>query len=118
MHREAAGELRRARDAKPDAGTLYLAELFLGREEEAPGRHDEARRHYERAAELYPNAQSPRLALSRVARQAGDRAAAQRSLQSIASVADGDASDPWWDFYQPHKDDADILMRRMRQIGR
>ena len=118
MHQEAAAELRTARDAKPEAGTLYLAELFLGREEESLGRRAEARRHYERAAELYPNAQSPQLALSRLARQTGDHAAAQRSLQSLASVADSDASDPWWGFYQPHKGDADILMQRMRQIGR
>ncbi len=92
--------------AKPDRRRLYLAELFLGREEEALGRRDEARRHYERAAELYPNAQSPRLALSRLARQTGDRASAQRALQTLASVSDVDRADPWWLFYEPHKDDA------------
>ena len=117
-HKEAAAELRAAIDAKPDRRCLYFAELFLGREEEALGRSAEARRRYEQASDLYPSAQSPRLALSQLARQTGDRASAQRSLQSLAAVADIDASDPWWDFYQPHKDDADTLMDRMRQIGR
>jgi tetratricopeptide (TPR) repeat protein len=118
-HAGAAAELRRAIDAKPDRRRLYLALLFLGREEEALGRSADARRRYEQAADLYPNAQSPRLALSRIARQTGDRTAAQRSLQTLASaVGHDDATDPWWGFYQPHKDDADMLIERMRQIGR
>ena len=117
-HKEAAVELRTALDAKSDAERLYLAELFLGRVEEALGRRDEARSRYERAAALYPNAQSPRLALSQLARQTGDDAAAQRSLQSLASRVDIDVSDPWWGFYTPHNDDADVLIARMRQIGR
>ena len=73
-HKEAAVELRRAIEAKPDRRRLYLAELFLGRAEQALGRHAEARRLYEHAADLYPSAQSPRLALSQLARQTGDRA--------------------------------------------
>jgi tetratricopeptide (TPR) repeat protein len=117
-HAEAAAELRKAIEANPDRQRLYLATLILGREEEALGRRDEARRRYDQAADLYPRAQSPRLALGRLARQTGDRAAAQRSLQSLVAVADIDASDPWWGFYQTHIDDADILVQRMRQIGR
>jgi tetratricopeptide (TPR) repeat protein len=117
-HKEAAAELLQAIDAKPDKPRLYLAELFLGRAEAALGRRDEARRRYERAASLYPNAQSPLLALSGLARQAGDRASAQRSLASLAAVNDSEPFDPWWDFYQSHKDDAGVLMARMQQIGR
>ena len=119
-HAEAAAELRTAIAAKPDRRRLYLAELFLGREEEALGRSAEARRRYEQAAELYPDAQSPRLALSRLARQTGDRASAQdvrcrasplwRAVDRIRSMVGL--------FYEPHKDDAEVLMRRMRQIGR
>jgi tetratricopeptide (TPR) repeat protein len=117
-HNDAAAELRRALDGKPDAEVLYLAELFLGREEEALGRRDEARRHYQRASELYPNAQSPTLALSRLARQTGDRPSAQRSLVALAAMNDVDRADPWWLYYAAHKDDAAALMERMRQIGR
>ena len=117
-HKEAAVELRQAIDAKPDKPRLYLAELFLGRAEAAMGRRDEARWHYERAASLYPNAQSPLLALSGLARQTGDRASAQRSLASLVAANDAEPFDPWWEFYQSHKDDADVLMARMHQIGR
>jgi tetratricopeptide (TPR) repeat protein len=117
-HKESAAELRKAIDARPDKPRLYLAELFLGRAEAALGRRDEARRHYERAASLYPNAQSPLLALSGLARQTGDRASAQRSLAGLVAVNDSEPFDPWWEFYQSHKDDADGLMARMQQIGR
>jgi tetratricopeptide (TPR) repeat protein len=116
-HAEAASELRNAIAARPDRRRLYLAELFLGREEEALGRNAEARRHYEQAGKLYPNAQSPRLALSRLARQTGDRASAQRALLNLVAVSDADASDPWWAFYRPHTEDAGALMERMRKIG-
>ncbi len=117
-HAEAAAELRSAIAANPDRRRLYLAELFLGREEEAFGRSAEARRRYEQAAELYPGAQSPRLALSRLARQTGDRASAQGALQTLASVSDFNRADPWWLFYEPHAEDAVVLIQRMRQIGR
>jgi tetratricopeptide (TPR) repeat protein len=117
-HSEAATELRRAIEVKPDLQRLYLAELFLGREEEALGRHQEAARCYERAADLYPSAQSPRLALSRLARQTGDRVTAQYALRVLADETGVERVDPWWEFYEPHKDDAEVLMDRMRKIGR
>jgi tetratricopeptide (TPR) repeat protein len=117
-HKEAAAELKRALDAKPDVKHVYLAELLLGREEESLGRHDDARHRYGRAAGLYPQAQSPQLALSRLAQHTGDRASARRALQTLAAVDDINGGDPWWGFYQPHKEDADVLMARMRQIGR
>ena len=77
-------------DAKPDGRRLYLAELFLGREEEVLGRHDESKRSLRAGRGFYPSAQSPRLALSRLARQTGDRASAQRSLRELTSRRDAD----------------------------
>lgn len=117
-HKEAAAELRRAIDLKPDQASAYLAALLLGYQEEALGRRDDARRRYEQAAALYPDAQSPRLALSALARQTGDAVTARRVLQSLPPGDDIDGSDPWWGFYQSHDKDADVLMNRMRQIGR
>ena len=117
-HKEAAVELRSAIAAKLDKRRLYLAELFLGRAEQVLGLRDEAKRRYEQAADLYPTAQSPLLALGGLARQTGDRAGAQRSLGNLAAVSSAEPSDPWWEFYQPHKADADQLVERMRQIGR
>ena len=50
---------------------LYYGNMFLGAEADALGLTDEARQAYERAGELYPLAQSPRLALSALAARSG-----------------------------------------------
>jgi tetratricopeptide (TPR) repeat protein len=120
-HKEAAAELRAVPRPKLARQLAYLAELFLAREEHVLGWRSEAERHYENAAALYPTAQSPRLALSYLARQSGNRAAATRHLATIARRAPGsnvDPSDPWWFYYEPHKADAAALMNQMRQMGR
>jgi Tfp pilus assembly protein PilF len=100
-HDAAAEELRRAIADGAGEHLLYLAHLFLGRAEEARGRDNAARAAFERASALYPNAQSPRLALSQMARRAGDRAAAQRELGAIAALPHDERSreDPWWLYY-------------------
>jgi tetratricopeptide (TPR) repeat protein len=118
-HDEAAVELRRARDGERDRQRLYLVELFLGREEQRSGRPDEARRHFENAAALYSNAQSPRLALSLLARQAGDRKGALLALEQVNAplASRADADDPFWFYHQHHLSDADALMAQMRKIG-
>jgi tetratricopeptide (TPR) repeat protein len=117
-HGPAVVELRRAIDAKPDHQRRYLAELFLGRQEQALGRREEARRRFENAAALYPTAQSPWLALSQLARQAGDRRSALRALQRVTTRPSSDVSadDPWWFYYEPHLGDAEGLMDQMRKI--
>lgn len=101
-HEQAAAELRRAIDDGASGRLLYLAQLFLGRSEEARGHRDAARAAFERASFLYPNAQSPRLALSQIARRAGDRASAQRELQAIAALPYDERrrEDPWWIYYE------------------
>jgi tetratricopeptide (TPR) repeat protein len=98
---EACDELHRAITAGAGGHLLYLAELFLGRAEEARGNDDAARAAFARASALYPNAQSPRLALSQIARRAGNRAAAQRELQALAALSADDQrrEDPWWLYY-------------------
>jgi tetratricopeptide (TPR) repeat protein len=113
-HKEAAGELRTAIGGDLNPPLLYLAHLFVGSNEEALGRRAEARAHYEQAANMYPNAQSPRLALSGLARQTGDRARAQQSLAELAASSRLGIGDPWWNFYQPHNTDTDLLIAQMR----
>jgi tetratricopeptide (TPR) repeat protein len=100
-HQEAISELQRVVDAGPPGELLYLAHLFLGREYEALKRYDEARAALERAADLYPNAQTPRLALSQIARRTGNRTAARRELDLLAKLPDveREREDPWWDYY-------------------
>ena len=101
-HAPGAEELRRAIANGASGALLYLAELFLGREEEALGDDDLARAAFEKAAALYPRAQSPHLALSHLSRRAGDRERAQRELAVLAALPPDEVqrNDPWWNYYE------------------
>ena len=89
--REAAGELRQAVPLlESDAQLLYDGELFLGAAEEALGNYEASRVAFERAASLYPTAQSPRLSLSELARRRGDRPGALRELQQVFALPASD----------------------------
>ena len=98
---QAATALRAAIDGGAEGRLLYWALLFLGKQEEMSGDRDGARASYERAADLFPRAQSPRLALSQLARRAGDRRAVQRQLSELAKLPadEREREDPWWDYY-------------------
>ena len=100
-HAQAATALRTAIDGGATGRLLYWSLLFLGKQEEMVGNRDQARASYERAAGLFPQAQSPRLALSQLARRAGDRRAAQRELVELAELPadERQREDPWWDYY-------------------
>ena len=100
-HEQAADALRTAIKDGVTGELLYLAEMFLGSQEVALGHLTQARVRFERAASLYPRAQSPRIALSQLARRAGDRAGAQRELRVIAALPSDDRQreDPWWNYY-------------------
>jgi tetratricopeptide (TPR) repeat protein len=103
QHDAAVLELRRAIEdgASARAELRYLAHLLLGRESEAVGDYAAARAELARAAELYPNAQTPRLALSYIARRTGNRAAAQGELQALAKLPRHETRrpDPWWTYF-------------------
>jgi tetratricopeptide (TPR) repeat protein len=103
-HDQAADELRAAISGGVTGEFLYLGELFLGAEEEALGNRGEARARFQRAASLYPRAQSPRLALSQLSRLAGDRPGAQRELRMLSELPDDERQreDPWWKYYDAH----------------
>ncbi len=102
-HDEAAAELRQAVAATKDPRLLYYARMLLGDEEQALEHRDAARECYERAAEDYPEAQSPLLALSHLALRSGDRAAAIQAAGHLMRLpVDGredDAGDPWPEYY-------------------
>jgi tetratricopeptide (TPR) repeat protein len=99
-HEDAIAELRRATKETQNRLLLYYGNMFLGAEADALGLGDEARQAYTRAADLYPRAQSPRLALSTLAMSQGDRAGALSTIQPVLSRDEPQlADDPWWSYY-------------------
>jgi tetratricopeptide (TPR) repeat protein len=99
-HQDAIEELRKAAMATKNRLLLYYANLFLGAEADALGLAEESRRAYERATELYPLAQSPRLGISALAARAGDRSGALAAIESVLSADQPKAADdPWWSYY-------------------
>ena len=121
-HKEAAGELRNALSSltrATDARQRYFAELFLGAEDQAQGQASEAAAAFQRARLLFPNAQSPYLALGQLAWQAADRVAAQTALQALAALpaAREDREDPWWTYEVSAMLDLEDLIDRLLVIA-
>jgi len=116
-HADAARELRQAL-ASVDAEVLrYYGELFLGAEEEALAHYDAAFDAYQRAAVLYPTAQSPWLALSSLGHRRGDRAAAQQALQQLFDLPSDplERDEPWWTYHVAQARNADDLLEALRR---
>jgi hypothetical protein len=96
-HGEALRELDRVvAEAGEHRLLAYYARLLRGRELEALDRRAEARAAYEQAGQLFPAAQTPRIALSQLLRASGDAAAAAALLERLVDAA---ADDPWWEYY-------------------
>jgi hypothetical protein len=95
-HDEASEQL--AQSLTPaDPLVLYYASLLLGDEEQARGWRESARASYQRAAALFPAAQSPLLALSCLALRFGDREGALRATEGIARLP-AERFDPWAEY--------------------
>jgi tetratricopeptide (TPR) repeat protein len=114
---DALGELRRV---NPSASPIlqYYRALFAGEAAEALGRPDDARAAYERAAELYPLAQAPPLALSQLAMRAGDTTRASNMITNVLSASPERMleDDPFWTYYGAAGRDADLLLARAYQM--
>ena len=114
---DAERELTRSLDGLDDPTNQYYARLFLGAVQVATRQDGAARASFVRAADLFPEAQSPWLALAALARRGGDRVAALRSMQTVfALTPDADARpDPWWryDVWQARK--ADDMLDALRE---
>jgi tetratricopeptide (TPR) repeat protein len=112
---DAAKELRLVAAAIGDQRLSYYGQLFLGGALDRLRDTAGARAAYERAATLYPLAQSPQLALSQLAARAGDRRAAlQVAAPTLSPRADTD-DDPLWTYHVTAGRDAQQLMERMYQ---
>jgi tetratricopeptide (TPR) repeat protein len=114
---EATAQLRQTIPELKDSQLVYYAELFLGHEEAAMRRRVAAREHFERAAALYPRAQSPYLALGLLARAYGDRPAAVRSMKEVFAPPpyEEEREDPWWEYYKFHVRNTDALLAELRR---
>jgi hypothetical protein len=115
-HEDAANELRRVTAAAGDPVTQYYAWLFRGVEEQSLGRLDLARESFDKAAGLYPRAQSPYLALSQLARRSGDRPGAHRAIQRVLALSADDRKreDPWWTYLAGSAANAQTLLSQTR----
>src|SRR5207248_7243201 len=117
-HEEASSHLQRALAGARDRAPQYHAAMFLGNEQQALGQRARARESYEKAAALYPRAQSPLLALTQLARGAGDRPGAWRAFQPLLTLpADESArADPWWGYYEGQDRNAAPLFSEVRAL--
>ncbi len=95
---DAATELRQTNASPIEPLLQYYVSMFLGAAEEALGRHEDAAAAYSRAASLYPTSQSPRVALSALARRRGDRTGAWLAMQQGFALPANEVTrnDPWW----------------------
>jgi len=115
-HAEAVPELGQALASVEDDWLRYYGRLFLGAAHEALREYDDARHAYAGASELFPKAQSPKIALSGLARRRGDRAGALRDLQPLLDKrVNADDDDPWWHYFVAQARNADDLFDRLRQ---
>lgn len=100
-HKDAIADLRAALEGATDPYVKYHAALFLGGAYEALDDIEQARGAYERAGAIYPLAQSPHLALNRLATHRGDMPAAQREVQQVLRLSPNapNRGDPWWTYH-------------------
>lgn len=115
-HADAVRELERAVAAPLPSALEYCARLFLGQSLQHAGRTAEAAAAFSRARELYPDALSPALGLSQLARARGDLRGALEALslmQSRSSPAPG--SDPWHEYHYTHQPTGEQLVERLRE---
>jgi len=94
---DAVVELRKVEIQNTDPLLLYYASLFIGREEGVLNNVERARSAYQRAATLFPRAQSPHLGLSELAMRSGRRLEAARALDAVweSGGTSADTDDPW-----------------------
>jgi hypothetical protein len=117
-HEPAVAELQQAAATLKDPQLLYYTSLYLGYEFEMLCRRSEARDQYERAAKLYPAAQSPLLSLSQLARSDNDVKGALQALDRVFVLPRRDLwqDDPWWIYHQAHVRDSVVLIENMYKL--
>jgi tetratricopeptide (TPR) repeat protein len=116
--REALALLQGVTSGVIDGTVSYYAHLVLGDASAFVGERDAAAAAYRRAATLYPTAQTPRLALSLLARSGGNAAAARTALAPVFSLPDDpmERPDPWWVYHKGEGRSASVLLAELTRM--
>jgi tetratricopeptide (TPR) repeat protein len=96
----------------------FYAALVLGRSAEKLGQAAEARSAYERAVARFPNAQSARIALSRVVVADGRTADGLQSVVAVVGPTVTPGIDPWSAYFRFHDPDASTLLAELKAATR
>ena len=112
-HAEALAELQ-AVPPQQDTVVAFYTHLVRGDVERAMARYDAAQRSYQQALELFPSAQSARMALGHLARLRSNRDAALALLQPALTAPLPRSDDPWWDYFRGDGRNSEALFRRLR----
>lgn len=115
-HETALRELAVARVGLDERALQYDASLFESAQHEALGSWDAARSDLTRGLELYPDAQSALIGLSRLQLRMGDVVGAMAPLDKLFSKTHDDPArdDPWWTYFVSHARDAEDLLSEAR----
>jgi tetratricopeptide (TPR) repeat protein len=109
---EALPALRRVAGHGTDDVVKYYGWMFYGAALTQAGLLDEALQAFRAAAALYSAAQSPQLAISQVAADAGDPALTRAALERVfASAVDSRRDDPWFDYFRASGRDDEAARR-------
>jgi tetratricopeptide (TPR) repeat protein len=117
-HQEALKMLRQAAPLATDPVVAYFAQMFMGDAARALSDVEAAKTAYQHAADLFPRAQTPRLALSHLERRAGNTAAALAALEPLFTLSDDLPSrrDPWWDYHRGEGRYTDALYADLNRL--
>jgi hypothetical protein len=115
--REAAAQLARVDPASmtDDPVLRYWHELVAGRVDEAREAFAEAERSYANAANVWPHAQTPLIALGSLLERRGRPTEAETWIARVRSLPP-DASDPWWDYWSGDRRWIPAWMAELRQV--
>lgn len=114
-HQESIAELQTAQAAIKESQLLYYTSIYLGHELKMLMHFEEAREQFEQAAKLFPEAQSPLMALSELARTLKDPDGEQRFIQRVFALKHSNSmdGDPWWTYSFSHVRDASSHIEAM-----
>ncbi|HVH57144.1 MAG TPA: tetratricopeptide repeat protein [Vicinamibacterales bacterium] len=115
-------ELHRAVLMPASSVVRYFAFLFLGNALERANDPSGAAGAFREAATLFPDAQSPQLALSRLAAERGESRESHDTIERLLSRrTHADGSDPWWFYHRGRGRDVESIYREfvmnMRQMS-